>query len=54
MAMVFRLRYDRAMPLIEKIVSGGQAGADRAALDWAIENGIPHGGCSSIRALEIC
>jgi len=32
------------MPLIAKIVSGGQTGADRAALDWAIENGIPHGG----------
>jgi hypothetical protein len=29
---------------IEKIVSGGQTGADRAALDWAIEHGIPHGG----------
>jgi hypothetical protein len=26
------------------IVSGGQTGADRAALDWAIEEGIPHGG----------
>lgn len=32
------------MPLIAKIVSGGQTGADRAALDFAIENGIPHGG----------
>ena len=28
-----------------KIVSGGQTGADRAALGWwAIKNGIPHGG----------
>lgn len=27
-----------------KIVSGGQTGADRAGLDFAIENGIPHGG----------
>jgi ADP-ribosylglycohydrolase len=27
-----------------KIVSGGQTGADRAALDWAIKRGIPHGG----------
>jgi hypothetical protein len=26
------------------IVSGGQTGADRAALDWAIVMGIPHGG----------
>jgi hypothetical protein len=27
-----------------KIISGGQTGADRAALDFAIEQGIPHGG----------
>lgn len=27
-----------------KIVSGGQTGADRAALDWAIFHDIPHGG----------
>jgi hypothetical protein len=30
--------------LIEKIISGGQTGADRDALDIAIELGIPHGG----------
>jgi len=30
--------------MIEKIISGGQTGADRAALDAAIELGIPHGG----------
>jgi hypothetical protein len=30
--------------MIEKIVSGGQTGADRAGLDVAIEVGIPHGG----------
>ena len=29
---------------IEKIVSGGQTGVDQAALDVAIEMGIPHGG----------
>lgn len=29
---------------VKKIVSGGQTGADRAALDVAIERGIPHGG----------
>jgi hypothetical protein len=29
---------------IYKIISGAQAGADRAALDFAIEHGIPHGG----------
>jgi hypothetical protein len=30
--------------MIKKIISGGQTGADRAALDVAIEYGIPHGG----------
>lgn len=30
--------------MIEKIVSGGQTGVDRAALDAAIALGIPHGG----------
>jgi hypothetical protein len=29
---------------VERLVSGGQTGADRAALDLAIERGIPHGG----------
>lgn len=29
---------------IKKIISGGQSGADRAALDFAIENNIPYGG----------
>jgi hypothetical protein len=28
----------------QRIVSGGQSGADRAALDFAIAHGIPHGG----------
>jgi len=30
--------------VIDKIISGGQTGADRAALDAAIELDIPHGG----------
>ena len=30
--------------MIKKIVSGGQTGADQAALDVAIDLGIPHGG----------
>jgi hypothetical protein len=30
--------------MIKKIVSGGQTGADQAALDAAIELGVPHGG----------
>ena len=28
----------------KKIVSGGQTGADRAALDWALRHDIQHGG----------
>ena len=36
-----------------KIVSGGQTGADRAALDFAIQHGIPHGGwCPKGRKAE--
>jgi hypothetical protein len=30
--------------MLEKIISGGQTGADRAALDYAIAHGISHGG----------
>jgi hypothetical protein len=30
--------------MVKKIISGGQAGADRAALDFAIKQNIPHGG----------
>lgn len=30
--------------VLQKIVSGGQTGADRAALDFALENDLPHGG----------
>lgn len=38
---------------IAKIISGGQNGADRAALDAAIELGIPHGGfCPAGRRCE--
>ena len=41
------------MPVIKKIISGGQTGADRAALDFAIEHGIPHGGwCPKGRLAE--
>ena len=41
------------MSPIEKIVSGGQTGADRTGLDWAIENRIPHGGwCPKGRKAE--
>lgn len=30
--------------MVGKIVSGGQTGADRAALDWALANNVTHGG----------
>ena len=39
--------------LLSKIVSGGQTGADRAALDWAITRGVAHGGwCPKGRKAE--
>jgi hypothetical protein len=38
---------------IQRIISGGQTGADRAALDFAIANGIAHGGwCPKGRKAE--
>jgi hypothetical protein len=41
------------LALLAKIQSGGQTGADRAALDSAIERGIPHGGwCPKRRRAE--
>jgi hypothetical protein len=44
---------DLPPPKIQKVISGGQTGADRAALDWAIENGIDHGGyCPRGRVAE--
>jgi hypothetical protein len=40
-------------PLLEKIISGGQTGVDRAALDVALEMGIPRGGwCPQGRRAE--
>jgi hypothetical protein len=39
--------------MIEKIVSGGQTGTDRAGLDVAIRRGLPHGGwCPKGRKAE--
>jgi|CXWL01.1.fsa_nt_gi hypothetical protein len=35
---------DRPISITFRIISGGQTGADRAALDWTIQHGIPHGG----------
>ena len=41
------------LPVHFRIVSGGQTGADVAALDWAIEAGVPHGGwCPKGRTTE--
>lgn len=38
---------------VKKIISGGQTGADRAALDFAIHCGLPHGGwCPQGRTAE--
>ena len=39
--------------MLTKIVSGGQTGADRAALDWAFVHGVDHGGwCPDSRLAE--
>jgi hypothetical protein len=39
--------------LIKRIVSGGQTGADRTALDWALTHGVTHGGwCPAGRMAE--
>ena len=36
-----------------KIISGGQTGVDRAALEWALANRVPHGGwCPKGRLAE--
>jgi hypothetical protein len=42
-----------AVLMLEKIISGGQSGADRAALDVALERGVPCGGwCPKGRRAE--
>jgi hypothetical protein len=36
---------DMAVPFdVRRVISGGQTGVDRAALDWALALDIPHGG----------
>ncbi len=37
-------RKDELLKMLRKIISGGQTGADRAGLDFAIETGLEHGG----------
>lgn len=43
-AKIIELKRNDKTPMIEKIISGGQTGVDRAALDVAEEMGIPSGG----------
>jgi hypothetical protein len=38
--------------MLRKIISGGQSGADRAGLDFAIATGLKHGVCSQGRKAE--
>ena len=43
----------RNSQFLEKIISGGQTGADRAGLDFALAHAIPHGGwCPKGRLAE--
>jgi len=39
-----RMRHGKRSGIIQRIISGGQTGVDRGALDAAIELGIQHGG----------
>jgi hypothetical protein len=48
------MRRQKPNNMIEKIISGGQSGVDRAALDVAIKFGISHGGwCPLGRKSEV-
>jgi hypothetical protein len=39
--------------IVERVISGGQTGADRSGLDAAIDLGLPHGGfCPKGRLAE--
>src|SRR6202048_4111123 len=38
------VQFTRCLKMLRKIISGGQTGADRAGLDFAIETGLEHGG----------
>lgn len=39
-----KTKRQKRLIIFKKIISGGQTGVDRAALDWAIQHNIPHGG----------
>ena len=43
-ALQSKANLNRFKNMIKKIISGGQTGADRAALDVAIKSNIAHGG----------
>ena len=44
---------EQSQAAFPQVFAGGQTGADRAALDWTIANGIPHGGwCHKGRKAE--
>jgi len=48
-----RMSQGKQLAVVQRIVSGGQTGVDRAALDAAIELGIEHGGwCPQGRIAE--
>jgi hypothetical protein len=48
-----RERASMRAAMIDKVISGGQTGADRAALDAALACGVPHGGwCPKGRLAE--
>src|SRR5215468_6345391 len=50
---MYRSSMARAMSQVPKIISGGQTGADRAALDWALSHNVPCGGwCPKGREAE--
>jgi len=51
--IIGRMKRKRPAYGVQRIVSGGQTGVDRAALDAAIQLGIPHGGwCPKGRRAE--
>ena len=43
--------YKPVMPFKISIITSSKEGADRAALDWSLENGMPHGGWCPLGSL---
>src|SRR5438105_4205172 len=47
------MRTIASLPTLTRLISGGQTGVDRAALDWAIDHGLEHSGwCPKGRKAE--